>query len=150
MSVCAWGGMADADKGTPEQLNLVALTLPQLQALREQLEQDVQRLTQHLQSLQAAVNRFHTSGLALSDLKEEAEGAPPAARRTRPPARRRSGAARTPAHAPAASRAVLRSQARRVGVECSSRRCRRRRRAPRAGRAGGSAPPASGAARSAR
>ncbi len=44
------------------------------QALREQLEVDSQKLVEHLQSLQAAVGRYHRSGLALEQLQGEKEG----------------------------------------------------------------------------
>ena len=58
-----------------EQLSLQSLSLPQLQKLREQLEVDMNKLTESMSELQQAVNRFHTSGVALEQLTDEEIGA---------------------------------------------------------------------------
>ena len=58
----------------PAGVDIKTLTAPQLQQLGEQLEGELNTLSESFQSLQAAVTRFFQSGTALEALAEEAEG----------------------------------------------------------------------------
>jgi hypothetical protein len=62
--------------GEPAGVDIKTLTAPQLQQLGEQLEGELNTLSESFQSLQAAVTRFYQSGTALEALAEEAEGTP--------------------------------------------------------------------------
>ena len=56
--------------------DLRTLSVQQLQGLAESLESDVTQLTESLQMLQRAIQRYHTSGTALEALDKEVEGKP--------------------------------------------------------------------------
>ena len=62
--------------GEPAGVDIKTLTAPQLQQLGEQLEGELNTLSESFQSLQAAVTRFYQSGTALEALAEQAEGTP--------------------------------------------------------------------------
>mmetsp|Transcript_2650 Transcript_2650/g.2993 ORF Transcript_2650/g.2993 Transcript_2650/m.2993 type:complete len:157 (-) Transcript_2650:287-757(-) len=53
---------------------ITALSLEQLQQVKEQFEGEIERLSSNFHSLQGAANRFHASGLASENLgKQEAD-----------------------------------------------------------------------------
>ena len=68
--------MSDAMSGSGQQqgVDLSRLTLEQLSMLREQLEKDVERLSESFQQLQAAVKRFSQAGRAVKTLGNKKEG----------------------------------------------------------------------------
>ena len=57
-----------------EGVNLARLNLEQLSMLRDQVEKDTERLSDHFQQLQAAVRRFAQAGRAVKSLAEKEEG----------------------------------------------------------------------------
>ena len=58
-------------------LDLGALAPQQLQQLGQQLQADLQTLSESAQKLQGAVSRFHQSGVALEAFGEQQPGARP-------------------------------------------------------------------------
>jgi prefoldin subunit 5 len=63
---------------SPEEqggLDLKRLSPQQLQQLGQQLQQDLQTLSESAGKLQSAVSRFHQSGVALETFAEEKPGA---------------------------------------------------------------------------
>mmetsp|Transcript_7819 Transcript_7819/g.25967 ORF Transcript_7819/g.25967 Transcript_7819/m.25967 type:complete len:160 (+) Transcript_7819:35-514(+) len=57
-------------------VDLSALSPQHLKQVGEQLESDLQKLAESMQNLQAAVTRYHSSGVALETLRTETEGKP--------------------------------------------------------------------------
>jgi hypothetical protein len=60
-----------------QQGDLGALAPQQLQQLGQQLQADLQTLSESAQKLQGAVSRFHQSGVALEAFGEQQPGARP-------------------------------------------------------------------------
>lgn len=66
--------MASSSGQQSEGVNLARLNLEQLSMLRDQIEKDTERLSDHYQQLQAAVRRFSQAGRAVKTLGEKKEG----------------------------------------------------------------------------
>jgi len=66
--------MAEAGKGGQKGVDLMALSPQHLEAVKQQLESEVNRLSEYLGQLQVAHNKFVACGVAIKDLGKQEDG----------------------------------------------------------------------------